>query len=152
MGLFSNKKERPEMPKPEMYSFDAPKIPNLERLQFPEPNFPESKMSMPRKMVLPDELSSIKRSVAISPAPPSIASSSDERYVSKKGLFIKIEKYKEALESIEQIKTRINEIENALMNLEKMRRQEDLEIEKWRRDLNSIKQKLLGIDNTLFRE
>ena len=153
MGLFSNKKERPEMPKPEMYSFDAPKIPNLERLQFPEPKFPEPRMSMPpRKMVLSDELGSIKRSVAIPQSPQNVTPSSDDRYVSKKGLFIRIEKYKEALESVEQIKTRINEVEHALMNLEKMRRQEDLEIERWRRDLNSIKQKLLGIDNTLFRE
>lgn len=153
MGLFSNKKEKPEMPRPDMYNFDAPKIPNLERLQFPEPKFPETKMAMPpRKMVLSEEIGSIKKSVAIPQSSQSIAPSSDDRYVSKKGLFIRIEKYKEALESIEQIKTRIGEIEHALMNIEKMRRQEDLEIEKWRRDLNSIKQRLLGIDNTLFRE
>lgn len=148
MGLFSNRKEKPEMPRPDMYNFDAPKIPNLERLQFPEPKIP------PRKIVLSDELGSIKRSVAIPPSPQNqnVIPSSDGRYVSKKGLFIRIEKYKEALESIEQIKVRINEVEHTLIGLEKMRRQEDLEIEKWRRDLNSVKQKLLGIDNTLFRE
>lgn len=153
MGLFSNKKEKPEMPKPNMYSFDAPKIPNLERLQFPEPKFPEPRMTIPqRRVILSDELGSIKKSVAIQQPIQSIAPSSEDRYISKKGLFIRVEKYKEALEGIEQIKARINEAEHALMSLEKMRRQEDLEIEKWRRDLNSVKQRLLGIDNTLFRE
>ncbi len=151
MGLFSNKRERPEMPKLDTYNFDAPKVPNLERLQFPEPKFPETGIPL-KRMVLSDELGLIKKSVVIPQSPQNIAPSSDDRYVSKKGLFIRIEKYKEALEGIEQIKIRINEVEHALMGLEKMRRQEDLEIEKWRRDLNSIKQKLLGIDNALFRE
>jgi len=37
MGLFSNKKPRTEVPKPDTFNFGAPRVPNLEKLQFPEP-------------------------------------------------------------------------------------------------------------------
>jgi len=36
--------------------------------------------------------------------------------------------------------------------LERTKRQEEAELEKWRRDIESIKRKLLNIDSALFKE
>jgi len=70
----------------------------------------------------------------------------------KKTLFVRVEKYKDALESVEKIKWRIGEAEAALTNLQKIKRQEEAELEKWRRDIDNIKRILVNMDNSLFRQ
>ena len=67
-------------------------------------------------------------------------------------MFIKVDRYRDALHSIEEIKSKVNAAEAALANLERTKRQEEAEIEKWKRDVESIKKKLMNIDSVLFIE
>jgi len=156
MGLFSNKKPKTDIPKPDTFNFGAPRVPNLERLQFPEPNFENNNMKF--KSQLSNDMGSIKQS--LSKPSQNMGNYNRETMPSrepmnpshKKSLFIKVERYKEALHSIENIKSKINEAEMALVALERTKRQEEAELEKWRRDIESIKRKLLNIDSALFKE
>ncbi|MCG2717515.1 MAG: hypothetical protein L6408_01600 [Nanoarchaeota archaeon] len=65
-------------------------------------------------------------------------------------LFVKIERYRNALAKMEHIKDKIMEAERVLANLDEMKRQEDQEITKWHQDLSLIKNKLLSVDKGLF--
>jgi len=76
----------------------------------------------------------------------------EERGTQKRGqtLFVKIERYKEALEKMEHIKEKIIEAERILRNLDEMKRQEDEELTRWHQDLETIKSKILSVDKSLF--
>ncbi len=153
MGLFSSKRPKTEIPKPDMFNFSAPRVPNLERLQFPEPNLEKhGNNDIKLRSSLSREMGSIKQSL-------SQPSQNRENYnretmpnPARKSLFIKVERYKEALHHIEEIKSKINAAEAALANMERAKRQEEAELEKWRRDIEAIKRNLLNIDSALFRE
>ena len=69
---------------------------------------------------------------------------------SEKPLFIKIEKYKSAVEELESLKEKIHTTEEILNSLEDIRRKEDRQIQTWREELNKLKNKLLNIDKDLF--
>src|SRR3989338_2406278 len=69
---------------------------------------------------------------------------------SEKPLFIKIEKYKSAMEELESLKEKIHTTEEILNSLEDIRRKEDRQIQTWREELNKLKNKLLNIDKDLF--
>ncbi|MBS3153002.1 hypothetical protein J4426_00345 [Candidatus Woesearchaeota archaeon] len=152
MGLFSNKKPRTEVPKPDTFNFGAPRVPNLEKLQFPEPRLDYNISNTKFRSPLSKEMGSIKQSLTT----PSQNMENYNRETTpsphRKSLFIKVDRYRDALHSIEEIKSKVNAAEAALANLERTKRQEEAEIEKWKRDVESIKKKLMNIDSALFRE
>ena len=65
-------------------------------------------------------------------------------------VFIKIDKYDEAVDHINSIKDKVNEIENVIENLKKIKREEDNALDEWKSSLNEIKEKLMMIDRSLF--
>jgi len=65
-------------------------------------------------------------------------------------LFVKMERYKEAVAKMDHIKDRINEAEKILTKLDDLKRQEDEELARWHEDLGTIKEKILSIDKSLF--
>lgn len=73
-----------------------------------------------------------------------------EQLIEEKPVFIKIEKYREALEKLSKIKEELEKVEERLSRIEEIQTKEDKEIESWRSDINSIKQKLLSVDSKLF--
>ncbi|MDP2906936.1 MAG: hypothetical protein Q8O03_03260 [Nanoarchaeota archaeon] len=76
----------------------------------------------------------------------------EERETQKRGqtLFVKIERYKEAVAKMEHIKEKITEAEKVLSKLDEMKRQEDEELMRWHEDLETIKTKILSVDRSLF--
>jgi hypothetical protein len=70
--------------------------------------------------------------------------------VENKPLFIKIESYKAAYEELENLKEKLSQAESILDDLEQIRDQEANKLESWRRDIASLKEKLLTIDQHLF--
>ncbi|MBU2589952.1 MAG: hypothetical protein KKA65_05015 [Nanoarchaeota archaeon] len=68
----------------------------------------------------------------------------------EKPLFVKIDKYREVISTMNQIKSKLKDADEILAELNKIKQQEDNEIETWHSDLETIKGKLMAIDRALF--
>lgn len=67
-----------------------------------------------------------------------------------KPIYVKIERYKSAIKTLEEIRARLMEAEKIINNLQKLKNEEDREFENWRSDIEQIKEKLLSVDEELF--
>ena len=83
---------------------------------------------------------------------PSIDQETSERqfFHQDKPLFIKIDDYEEAVFTLDKIRAKLKDADRLLEELDKVRGEEERQLEEWKRDLNSIKDKLLIIDKQLF--
>ena len=86
------------------------------------------------------EISSVREDVSFS---------MPEQKVSKK-VFVKMEHYKEAIDTIEKIREKMKDTERLVGDLQKMKNQEDDYLAKWHSDLESIKSKLNKMDEILY--
>ena len=64
----------------------------------------------------------------------------------EKPLFVKLDRYKQAVNDIEHIKNRLREAEHLLDEIDRIRIEENRELEEWRAEINRLKEKLLDID------
>lgn len=70
--------------------------------------------------------------------------------VGNRPVFVQIDDYKDAMNSIEVLKQKIREVEYILDRLNEIKSQEQLEISNCETSLNKIKEKLISIDKKLF--
>ena len=89
-----------------------------------------------------------KRVPAMNSMPKKIAVDNDNKVSGP--IFIKIDKYEEAIDHINSIKDKIKEIEDMVENLRKIKRDEDNALDEWKNNLNEIKEKLMIVDRNLF--
>ena len=68
----------------------------------------------------------------------------------KKQVFIKMDHYKEALDTIHKIREKIKSADAVLNDLRSMKSKEDEHLDKWHRDLEVIKEKLTKMDDVLY--
>lgn len=124
MGLFSSKKDD--------------KKAELPPLEFPElkSDFPSYESQDSKEM--PAEEAEIKTAVT-QPATGM-----------EQPLFIKLEQYKDVVESLKKLKSKMAEAESVLERLNDLKQQEDRELENWKSDLETVRKSLLGIDKKLF--
>jgi len=73
------------------------------------------------------------------------------RYLDMKPLFVKSDDYKEIMKDIKGIKSKINESENILVNLNEIKAQKDKEFSKIHKQIEDIQRKLIYIDKTVFK-
>lgn len=165
MKLFSKKKEE-----------EKKELPPLRFPEFPK----ESRVPSYEQRISPAEAASIKQAVAPSvperleipirkpmarrPAPMPMErpayrapayeapSAPEERGIQTRGqtLFVKIERYKDAVMKMDHIKDKIIEAEKILAKLDELKSKEDEELTKWHQDLETIKHKILSVDKSLF--
>ena len=130
MGLFSKKKEA-EVKK------------ELPPLKFPElpPEKPE------KKEISPTEERIIKEAVAPAKAAPEMPMAPTEE---EKPLFVKIDRYKEVMSTLNELRTKLKNATDILTELDKIKEDEERELASWHNDLESIKEKLMAIDRALF--
>ena len=151
MGFF--KKEEPK-------NLDLPNLPGMPEL----PNIPSSQNenfsslpALPRNTAGENiGLQAIKDNVSSSEYTPSgsnftesaqrIASSS----TSSSPIFIKLDKFKEAMDKFEEIKVKVSEIESTLSKLKEIKQQEEAELSLWDKEIQVIKEKVAGIDSSLL--
>jgi len=74
----------------------------------------------------------------------------EEGHFDRKPLFVKIEKYEDALTIINSIKEKLNDADSIIGDLRHIRREEDARLDEWSTNLSEIKDKLANIDNMLF--
>lgn len=149
----------------------------LEIPKFPEPNIPEDKHEEQQAQVeLPKPVAQIKKAVS-RPAPrrevrmpepvrmkqapeeprfpePSFMrqdfSGEGSMMDADKPLFVKIEKYQEAMSTIKAVKEKLKDAQLVISKLERIKLEEDKEIQAWGRDIEAIKDKMINIDQILF--
>lgn len=73
-----------------------------------------------------------------------------EERITTEPIFVRIDKYEEALTKFRDIKKRIVEIEEALREVREVRRKEEAELEKWEEEIQATKSKLNNIDKNIF--
>ena len=75
---------------------------------------------------------------------------SKEEPKTRKQIFVKMEHYKEALDTIDKIREKIREADVVLNDLRNMKQKEDEHLEKWHRNLDGIKERLSRMDQVLY--
>ena len=166
------KQEAPQLP-------DLPQLPTLPPLSLPDSEFSpiikqelllprlpgtrefengteESIMTSPKITIpLTRELSSGRevieskpRTLEISetpfPKPPKMREEKAEP------IFIRIDKYQEAVQAFHEIKAQLNEIETYLKEIRELKQKEERELEEWENQIGAIKARLNNIDQGVF--
>ena len=83
------------------------------------------------------------------------SASSKENQISfseEKPVFVRMDNYKEALKQLKSLKEKIDTAQNLLSELDSVREEEERKLEEWRRELSSIKEKILSVEKQLFEE
>ncbi len=131
MGLFGSKKKE-----------EAQGLPPL---QFPElpktvPKFQE------QAPVNVGEAQVIKGAVSPQPRPvlPETVGGTE------KPLFVRIEKYRDVVETLKKLKARLSDADSILEKLNHLKMEEEKELAAWHGDLEKIRGQLLDIDKKLF--
>jgi len=115
-------------PKREKKLPELPPLPPLE-----EPGFPRYESRMPKLPKLPPLRTE-----------PEIHQNTEEP------IFVKIDKYKNAVNSLSNITSTLKEAEASMRKLNELKELEDREMTHWHETIESIKDKLLNIDKKLF--
>lgn len=68
----------------------------------------------------------------------------------KEPIFVKIDKFKDALTNFELIKEKLVEVDNLLKKIKETRTQEQQEFDTWEKEIGDIKTKIESIDAKLF--
>jgi hypothetical protein len=141
MGLFSKKNE--------------------EKQELPPLKFPELPKSVPvlepGNSMQTKEATDIKQAVSSTPKMPSslpvYASTNDALPESpgvEKPLFVKIDKYRDVVTTLNNLKSRLHEADQILQTLNSIKDKEARELAAWHKDLEKIRNQLLDVDKKLF--
>ncbi len=157
MGLFRKKKAAKDLQLPEA-SLTFPELPSEEhegRRELPAlPQLP----SLSQIKTLP-QLESVERTAPKLPMPmpkhamPAMPETIIPRAAMPKvrePIFVKIDKFKDAMANFELIKKRLNESSSLLEKIRETRAKEEEELNEWAEELNSVKQKISIIDKKIF--
>jgi len=66
-------------------------------------------------------------------------------------IYIRLDKFKAGLESFDDIKGKLTEIEDLLVKIREMKDKEERELEEWEREIQVVKARIEQIDNDVFR-
>jgi len=162
MGLFSKKKSKEELrqammmpPVPELPEFpDLPEESDSSEFPSYEPTIADIKNEVEREdngFDIPRRYSGIKPKVMSADLPKEGEDFPTRQfYDEEKPVFVKIEKYKEAMKHMDLLAKKMADADDILNKLEDIRSKEEQKIEDWKKDLSIIKEKLLAIDKELF--
>ncbi len=66
-------------------------------------------------------------------------------------IFVKIDKFKEAVENFAKVKEKISDIEAMLAKIKELKEKEEQELGAWEREVQMMKSRVESIDNSLFK-
>lgn len=114
-----------------------PTFPGLPEHNFPtyEPSFPSSSETIKKAVRGFDEPREKEKSIAMP---------------EEKAIFVKVDKYKEAIDTLEIIKEKLKTAQVVLSELKELKNKEESELEEWQNSIDDIKEKLNLVDNNLF--
>jgi len=150
-GFGKKKKDRefPEFPRlppkmPEGPRYESP-IQNMEEQE----EIPQEPIRIPVRKPIFESLSPI-REPFMEPLREEMQASVFQETSVRQPVYIKLSKYKAAVKSIRDIHLKLQEAEKILAQIIEIKAKEDEEIEKWREDITSIKNRLMEVDKNLF--
>jgi hypothetical protein len=76
----------------------------------------------------------------------------EPNYKKDEPIYIRLDKFQNAVSLFEEIKSKIQEIERNLEKTKQVKKQEEVELEEWEKEIQVIKSKLDSIDKTIFNE
>jgi hypothetical protein len=140
MDFFKKKKEVRDLRLPELPS--APEFPEL-------PSESESS-ELPSLSQLPrlPVISSFEKSDQRPINKPFAVEIGEERR--SKPVFVKIDKYKDAMANFEMVKKKLQESSSLLDKIKETRAREEEELNQWSHELNTLKEKIAMIDKKIF--
>lgn len=137
-----------ESPKPEPKIKDElPPLPSFS----PSPKYiikepPKIKVELPKPKPRTRELEEIKERVY----KPIVKEITPE--IKTEPIFVRIDRYQQALAQFQEIKKRISEIDNLLRDIREIRSREEAELQQWEQEIQDAKSKLNSIDKTIFKK
>ncbi len=177
MALFRRKKEKypaeefalPEPPplsdlpkqgleKPTRLPEQLPKLPEFPDLEKRGENRIKQEFAMPEELRGPEEVDEEMEmpmpEPKVPPRLPKILPARQKRFglSVEKPIFVKIEKFKDSIESLSEIKEKLRHASSFLQKIKEIRQQEDHELAEWEQDLENLKEKLDNIDKKLFSD
>lgn len=171
MALFKRKKEK--LPAEEFTLPEPPELPrepfHLERDELQElPELPlrkeidedidfethGEKLRPLRVEMGENELSPLPEELMPKLPSPAIIPKDVKRFISpvEKPIFVKIDKFRESISYLGDIKDKLRSASSLLQNIKEIRQKEDQELQSWERELEGLKIKLEGIDKKLFSD
>ena len=142
---------------------ELPELSNSGKLpEFPElPSLPESHTEEQHEQEQLRPLPSFSQPIAPQPAlsrsimmperkSMDLAEFSKSKESIKEPIFVKLDKFKDAVEKFEQIKVKVSEIDDSLKKLREIKDREEHELRSWEEEVRSIKEKVASIDSSLF--
>jgi len=167
MNFFKKEEKKRTIELPDLPN--SPELPELpeENMSIPPlPTFPKTQIgnnmglqaikstvsgdSSPGYMI--DESEDEKKTIELSELPKNYKNEIKDYSIEKEPIFVKLEKFKDAVEKFEQIKNKVNEIEETLRKIKGIKEKEDMELRSWEEEVMSIKEKVENIDNSLFKK
>ncbi|MEK6792587.1 MAG: hypothetical protein AABX96_04970 [Nanoarchaeota archaeon] len=68
----------------------------------------------------------------------------------KRPLFVKLDKFKEARDSLEKISEKLNQMDELLKMIKDLKAKEDEEISNWEKDIENIKSRISSVNKEIF--
>ncbi len=65
-------------------------------------------------------------------------------------IYVRIDKFKSAVKSFQEIKEQVAEVEDLLKEIKDVKKKEEQELKEWEKEIESIKAKMDSIDNNIF--
>ena len=65
-------------------------------------------------------------------------------------VFVKVDEYKEILDVLDMIKSKVKEVRDTLGSINSLRNEEDAELAMWNNTINEIEKKIESIDKIMF--
>lgn len=142
MGLFSSKKKNQQL-KTELPPLKFPDLPAEEMLSYPPMQGMSSEEADTIRNAVGQKLPPLQQQFI--PQEPMPMHEDAER-----PLFVRIEKYRDVMETLNELKERLKDAGDVLKELQRIKEDEETELASWQNDLESIKEKLMTIDRSLF--
>ena len=144
-------------------------MPLFKKKEKPLRNLPSLKELPEFPTYYPLENTNIKRAIShsslpplsLSPLPqlPPLSQSSDyfpkvyekKQEIRREPVFIRIQEYKAAVETVQKIKEKIAEAEEILKGIQQLREKEQYEIKNWQNQIADIREKILFTEKIIFK-
>lgn len=84
------------------------------------------------------------------PKPPIMPLSAEKKDKGKEPVYIRVDKFKFAIDNFESIKQKISEVEKYLNKIREQKRKEYEELDEWEKEIEAIKLRIESVDNKIF--
>jgi len=150
---FFKKKEARELKLPELPSSEFPELPSEESQESPQQlrGLPQLPMlsQFPQLPSLP-QMQAERTEKEVPFIRPMTMEIGEERRSREGPIFIKIDKFKEAMANFELVKKKLHESSSLLEKIKETREKEEEELNQWSAELSVLKDKIGSIDRKIF--